>query len=361
MQLSNPYVLWTGITLVVYLALYGLKKLLTTRVSGFFKHTSNKWDDIIVHTMEQTTQLWMVFTAMFVALRFVAHDRNWDHYINQGYFILTMVQLCIWANYLIDKWIVLTINKKTRQSPAAAGSIGLIQILSKIFILSAILLFTLHNLGIKITTILAGLGVGGIAVALALQRILGDLFSSLSIVMDKPFVVGDFIVMDTFMGDVERIGLKTTRIRSIGGEQIIISNSDLIAARIRNYQRMQERRVLIQLSLDVGTKGEDMRKAVSLIQAIVHSKEKARLDRCHFMSISKISMDIECVYYALTDDTVVHMDLQQDILLDIQRAFEAEKLLFARPFQNVSVEPREFIMRTQPEPLVEAERRRTIV
>lgn len=358
--LSNPYVLWMGIAVVVYLALYGLKKILTTRVSGFFRHTSNKWDDIIVHTMEQTTHLWMVATAMFVAIRFVPHDKNWNNYINHGYFIISMIQIGIWANYLFDKWIVLTINKKTRRNPAAAGSVALIQLLSKVFILSAIILFTLNNLGIKITTILAGLGVGGIAVALALQRILGDLFSSLSIVMDKPFVVGDFIILDTFMGEVERIGLKSTHLRSLGGEQIIVSNSDLVAARIRNYKRMHERRVVISLWLDVRAKAEDMKKAVSLVTAIVNSKKKARLDRCHFMSISKDSLGIECVYYALTEDTVVHMDLQQDILLDIQRAFEAENLLFARPFQNVSIEPREFIMKTQAEPPVEAERRRTI-
>jgi small-conductance mechanosensitive channel len=148
------------------------------------------------------------------------------------------------------------------------------------------------------------------------------------------------------MGEVERIGLKTTRLRSLGGEQIIISNSDLLAARIRNYKRMHERRVMFQLSLPLTTKGEEMKKAVSLIQAIVASKPRIRPERCHFMSIGKVSMDIEVVYYVLTEDHKTHMDLQQDILLDIQRAFEMEKLSFARPVQTVTVEPQEFIMRT---------------
>ncbi len=343
----NPYVLGVGITLLSYLALYGMKKILTTRVSKFFNKTSNKWDEIIVHTVEQTTHLWMVGTAVYIAIRFVPHNKAWNEHIDRAFFILTMIQVGIWSNYLLDKWIHMSINRKTRSNPAAASSIGLMQLLAKIFIFSAVLLFTLNNLGIKITTIIAGLGVGGIAVALALQRILGDLFSSLSIVMDKPFVVGDFIVLDQYMGEVERIGLKSTRIRSLGGEQIIISNSDLLATRIRNYKRMHERRVAFVLSLPLFTKGEEMRKAVSLITAIINSRERVRYERCHFMKISTISMDIELVYWVLTDDYNTHMDIQQDILLNIQKAFEAEKLSFARPVQTVTVEPREFLMRTE--------------
>jgi small-conductance mechanosensitive channel len=266
----------------------------------------------------------------------------------------------IWANYFLDRWIVMSINRRTRSNPAAASSISLIQLLAKIFILSAVLLFTLNNLGIKITTILAGLGVGGIAVALALQRILGDLFSSLSIVMDKPFVVGDFIVLDQYMGEVERIGLKTTRIRSLGGEQIIISNSDLLATRIRNYKRMHERRVAFLLSLPLFMKGDEMRKAVSLITAIISAKPRVRFERCHFMSINKISMDIETVYWVLSDDYNTYMDIQQDILLEIQKAYEVEQLSFARPVQTVTVEPREFIMRTEL-PVADADQRRQTI
>ncbi|MFL5785815.1 MAG: mechanosensitive ion channel family protein [Bacteriovoracaceae bacterium] len=350
----NPVVLWAGISLLVYLGLYGLKKILTTRMSKF------KWDEIVVHTMEQTTHLWMVGTAMYVAASFVPHDKSWNKTLDTSFFILSMIQVAIWSNYLIDKWIMMSINRKTRSNPAAASSISLIQVLTKIFIFSALLLFTLNNLGIKITTILAGLGVGGIAVALALQRILGDLFSSLSIVMDKPFVVGDFIVLDQYMGEVERIGLKTTRLRSLGGEQIIISNSDLLSTRIRNYKRMHERRVMFALSLPLTTKGADMRKAVSLIQAVIASKEKVRPERCHFMSIGKVSMDIEVVYYVLTDDYNTHMNIQQDILLDIQRIFEAENLSFARPVQTVTVEPQEFIMRTETASNPDKEQRQSV-
>lgn len=343
----NPYAKAFIVTLVAYLAIFGLKKILCTRTSPLFKKTTNKWDDIIVYTVEETTHLWMVTVALYIAASMVKHPREWDDFIYKSFFILTMVQVAIWVNHLLDKWILMTINRKTRHNPAAATTIGLIQITAKFFILSAVVLFALNNLGIKITTILAGFGVGGIAIALALQKILGDLFSSLSIVIDKPFVVGDFIVLDQYMGEVEKIGLKTTRIRSLGGEQIIISNSDLISTRIRNYKRMRERRVVLNLSLPLFSRGEQMKQAVSLISAIVSSKEKVRLERCHFMSINKISMDIETVYFVLSDDHNTHMDIQQDILFDIHKAFEAEGLAFARPVQTVSVEPREFVMRTE--------------
>lgn len=356
----NPYVLATGVTLLAYLGIYALKKLLTIRLTRFFGKTGNKWDDIIVYTLEQTTHLWMVGCAIYISMSFIPHPKAWDNYTDRAFFILSMLQIAVWANYLVDRWIIMSVNKKTRYNPAAASSISLIQLLAKIFILSAVLLFTLNNLGIKITTILAGLGVGGIAVALALQRILGDLFSSLSIVMDKPFVVGDFIVLDQYMGEVERIGLKTTRIRSLGGEQIIISNSDLLATRIRNYKRMHERRVAFVLSLTLFTRGEEMKKAVSLITAIVSSKPRVRFDRCHFMSIGKISLDIELVYWVLSDDYNIHMDILQDILLDIQKAFEAEKLSFARPVQTVTVEPREFIMKSEI-PLTESDNRQQTI
>lgn len=356
----NPYVLGIGITLLSWLGLYGLKRLLTLRVSKFIKRPGNKWDDIIVHAMEQTTQLWMLGTAAYIASQFILYPREYRPKVDSAFFILTMIQVGIWANDLLDRWIIVTINRKTRHNPAAATSIGLIQLLAKIFILSAVTLFTLNNLGIKITTILAGLGVGGIAVALALQKILGDLFSSLSIVMDKPFVVGDFIVMDQFMGDVEKIGIKTTRLRSLGGEQIIISNSDILAARIRNFKRMRERRVAFILSLPLTTRGEEMRRAVSLIKAIVTSREKLRLDRCHFMSINRNSMDIELVYWVLSDDINTHMDIQEEVLLDIQLSFEKENLTFARPVQTVTVEPREFIMRTEGPRVETEEGRRTV-
>lgn len=342
--LPNPYLLALGVTLLTYMLIWILRLLLTTKVEKFIK-SSNKWDDIVVYTMEKTTQFFMISASLYAGLKFIPHNKLLNLYLNRVFFIIVMWQIAIWSHHLLNKWISATITKKTRRNPAAASSISLIQLLARMILFSIIFLFTLSNLGIKITTIIAGLGVGGIAVALALQKILGDLFSSLSIVLDKPFVVGDFIIIDQYMGEVEKIGLKTTRLRSLGGEQIIFSNSDLLATRIRNYKRMRERRIAFSLQLPLNTESDKIKTAVSLIVAIIRTKSRTRFERCHFMKIALNSVDIETVYWVLSDDYDLYMDIQQDILFDIKNAFEAEKITFASPLQTVQVLPTEVFMK----------------
>lgn len=348
--LPNPYLLAFGITLLSYVMLYGLKRLLSAHLTRKKKHhESNKWDEIIVHTANHTTQLFMVGSSLFIAFQYVPHSTKLNYYADRIYFGLLMMQVAIWTNFLMDQWITSTINKKTRQNRAASSSISLLKLLSKFLLFSVIFLFTLHNMNIKITTIIAGLGVGGIAVALAIQKILGDLLSSLSIVLDKPFVVGDFIIMDQYLGEIEKIGLRTTQIRSLTGEQIILPNSIILNSGIRNMKRMHERRVVLHFSLTLETPPQSIELAVSLIKAIVCSKDRVRMDRCHFSAITRTSFDIELIYFFLNDDYNLHMDTQHMILMDIYRAFMAENLRFAYPAQTLHQTPTEILMRQMPE------------
>ncbi len=337
--LPNPYLLGLGIALLAYMVLFGAKKLLSTKIGRFIKRPGNRWDELVVFSVEQTKKFFLVVSSLYVALHFVPHSSQVALYSRRAFFITLMWQVAIWSHNLLEKWISSHISRKTKKNPAAASSISLIQLSSRMLLFSVIFLFTLNNLGIKVTTIVAGLGVGGIAVALALQKILGDLFSSLSIVLDKPFMVGDFIVMDQFLGEVEKIGLKTTRIRSLSGEQIIISNSDILAARIRNYKRMHERRVSFVLNLPLQSSSEDLRKAVSSVTAIVRNKSRTRFERCHFHRIGPTSLDIETVYWVLSDDYDLHMDIQQGILLDIVKVFEQERISLAYPTQTLHMKP----------------------
>jgi small-conductance mechanosensitive channel len=343
--LPNPYLLALGVCILSYMLIWGLKILFSTRVAKLVGNTKNKWDDLVVYTVEKTSHFFIFCTSAYIGYRFIQHSPEIDRYANRIFFVVVMWQIAIWAHHLLEKWISSTIRRRTKRNPAAASSISLIQLLSRMILFSVLFLFTLSNLGIKITTIIAGLGVGGIAVALALQRILGDLFSSLSIVLDKPFVVGDFIIIDQYLGEVEKIGLKTTRIRSLSGEQIIFSNSDLLAARIRNYKRMHERRISFQLHLSLHTDTEKLRTAVSIISAIIRTKKRVRFERCHFMKIANTSTDIETVYWVLSDDYDLYMDIQQDILIDIKDAFASEHIAFAYPTQTVQVLPTEIFMR----------------
>jgi small-conductance mechanosensitive channel len=343
--LPNPYLLALGVSLLTYMIILGGKILFSTKIAKFVGDAKNKWDDLVVFTAEKTTQIFMIMTSVYVGFRFMKHPRYVTQYADRIFFVILMWQIAIWSHHLLEKWISSAIKTRTKRNPAAASSISLIQLCARLILFSIIFLFTLSNLGIKITTIIAGLGVGGIAVALALQKILGDLFSSLSIVLDKPFVVGDFIIIDQYLGEVEKIGLKTTRIRSLSGEQIIFSNSDMLAARIRNFKRMHERRISFVLQLALESKTARLRTAVSIITAIIRTKKRVRFERCHFMRISSTSSDIETVYWVLSDDYDLHMDIQQDILMDIKDAFESEDIKFAYPTQTVQVLPTEILMR----------------
>jgi small-conductance mechanosensitive channel len=196
-------------------------------------------------------------------------------------------------------------------------------------------LLVLDNLGVDVTALVTGLGIGGVAVALALQNVLSDLFASLSIVLDKPFVVGDFIVVGDSMGSVEHVGLKTTRLRSLSGEQLVVSNSDLLGSRIRNYQRMSERRAVFQLGVTYETPPDKLRAIPAILRAVIEAQSATRFDRSHFKSYGAFSLDFETVYYVLTPDYNRYMDIQEAINLELLRHFTAHGIEFAYPTSTV--------------------------
>lgn len=208
---------------------------------------------------------------------------------------------------------------------------------SKLLLWSIILLIVLDNLGVNITTLIASMGIGGIAVALAAQSILGELLASLSIAMDKPFVIGDFIVIDGFMGSIEKIGMRTTQIRSLSGELIIFSNTDLLRSRVRNYKRMQERRILFTLDVEYGTPADTVARIPAMVREIIESEEMTRFDRAHFKAYGASSLVFEFVYYVLSREYTDYMDVQQRINLAIYRRFESDGIAFAFPTQTVHV------------------------
>jgi small-conductance mechanosensitive channel len=208
---------------------------------------------------------------------------------------------------------------------------------ARLAVWSLVLLLALDNLGFNITALLAGMGIGGIAVALAAQNILGDLFASLSIVLDKPFVVGDFIVVGEQLGTVEYIGLKTTRIRSLGGEQIVFSNTDLLGSRIRNYKRMQERRVVFGFGVVYQTPHEKLQTIPGMVREIIGKLDRARFDRAHFKEYGDSSLNFEVVYYVLSADYNVYMDIQQAINLELFRRFQEDGIDFAYPTRTLYV------------------------
>ncbi len=192
----------------------------------------------------------------------------------------------------------------------------------------------LDNIGVKINTILAGLGIGGIAVAFAAQSVLGDLFAFISIFLDKPFEVGDFLVIDAEnKGTVEYIGLRSTRIRSISGELLIVPNRELTSIRLHNYRHMERRRVVLKFGVVYETPLEKLKEIPLLIKEIIDVQPQATFDRCHFDNLGDYSLDFECVYYVESNEFMVHMDVKQAILQRMMEVFREKGIEFAYPTQ----------------------------
>ena len=265
-----------------------------------------------------------------------------EKYIGYAWIIILVLQVALWANRFADIAFERTLSRYRAENPAGATHIMVIGLICRIALWAVALLVMLDNLGFNVTTLMASLGIGGIAVALAVQNILGDVFSSISIALDKPFVIGDFIVVENFMGTVEYVGLKTTRLRSLDGEQIIFSNSELLKNRIRNYKRMQERRIQFGFNIDYETPHELVAKIPAMVKAIVQSQGNGiRFDRAHFKGYGEKALQFEVVYLLPTPDFNAYMDVQQAINLAMLQQFREQGIDFGYTMRTLYMEPSE--------------------
>jgi small-conductance mechanosensitive channel len=321
--------------LATVMALRILVRLAASRARTFAASTATRVDDLVAELLSGTKFLFLLFLGVYVGSRVVALSPRWLEIIEGVAVIALIVQGGIWATVAIAFFLEAYRQDKLSEDAAAVTTISALGFMSKLVVWSVVLLLTLDNLGVDITTLVTGLGVGGIAVALAVQNILGDLFASLSIVLDKPFVIGDFLIVGDFLGRVERIGLKTTRLRSLSGEEVIFSNTDLLNSRIRNYGRMFERRILFGVGVTYQTPRDKLERIPEILKAAVTAQEQVRLDRAHFKGYGDFSINFEVVYYVLVPDYNVYMDIQQSINLSIHERFEEEGIEFAYPTQTL--------------------------
>jgi small-conductance mechanosensitive channel len=291
----------------------------------------------IAHRLIGTTASWfLLLVALLVASRFLEPTTWTSTLIPRIVTIGLLLQIGLWGTAALTMFIGLRRERQLAEDPGAVAAMDLLAFVMRLTVWAAILLLMLDNLGVNVTALVAGLGVGGIAVALAAQNILGDLFSSLSIVLDKPFVVGDFLVVGEFMGSVEKVGLKTTRVRSLSGEQLVFSNTDLLSSRIRNYGRMFQRRVVLPLGVTYQTRPEKLKAIPQMVRSAIEAHgSKVRFDRAHFCSFGDSALLFEAVYFVLSKDVNLHMDLQQEINLELFERFAAEGIEFAYPTQTL--------------------------
>lgn len=318
--------------------LYALRTVVLSRLKAWAESTETDIDDFVVSLIEQIKTPEYQFLSFYIAARALSLSGAIEKIIHIGFVLLLSYR----AVRLLQASAAYGVRKATvpgeAADPATSAAVKSITFLLNVAIWVGGVVFVLDNLGINITALVAGLGIGGIAVALAAQAVLGDLFSSLTIYLDQPFVVGDFIVVGDSKGTVEHVGIKTTRVRSLDGELLVMSNSDLTSSRIRNFKRMLQRRAVFQVGVTYQTTSAKAAAIPAMIQEIIGAEPKATLERVHFKSFGDSALVYETVYWVLDPDYNVYMDVQQRINLALLARFEKEGIEFAYPTQTLFVQ-----------------------
>lgn len=331
---------WIVATVVAGFALLALKLVKAQLVRHLRKisdRTETDLDDLFVDMLQGTKFFLLLIGAIYLGSFQLDLANETRTFLEKACVIALWIQIGLWANRVLT-YSVTQYQRRKAGNADAAVTVTAIRFISRLIVFSIIALLLLDNLGVDVTALIATMGVGSIAIALAVQNILGDLLSSISIMFDKPFVIGDFIVLGSDMGTVEHIGLKTTRLKSISGEQLVISNSDLLSSRIRNYGRMAERRVVFGIGVTYDTPAEKLESLPKLIETIVTNNSQARFDRSHFKNFGDFSLNFETVYYVTAPDYATYMDIQQAINLALFKKCSDEGIEFAFPTQTIHVE-----------------------
>jgi small-conductance mechanosensitive channel len=327
--------------LVILGALWITKRILLGRFVAFTDKTKNHIDDLFAQILTRTNFYLMALLALYAGSLTLSFSESVKYWIGRIGLFAILIQVAIWGDALITYSIQRYQEQHMQDGAERVTTLRAVSFVVRLILFSIVLLLALDNMGIKVTSLVASLGVGSIAVALAVQNILADLFASLSIALDQPFVIGDFIIVDDYLGTVENIGLKTTRVRSLSGEQLVFANNDLLNSRIRNYKRMGERRVLFTFGVIYQTPIEQLEQISAWVKEIIQTHEQARFDRAHFKSFGDSALVFEVVYYVQSPDYNLYMDIQQAINLALMKRFEKNGIEFAYPTQTLFIAKQE--------------------
>ncbi|MGG6107681.1 mechanosensitive ion channel family protein [Pantoea allii] len=320
-------------TLVIYWLLRSLIRFTSNRIAHYSEARHVRFTGILVEILRSTSQLLLLIFSLLIALRFIDLPDAWRATISHSWFLALIVQITLWIDGGIRLWLKSLLRDPLHvRNPVTTVILG---ILLRMLVWVMMLLAILSNMGIDITALVASLGVGGIAIALAIQTVLSDVFASLAIGFDKPFEHGDFIVFGDIAGTIEHIGLKTTRLRSLSGEQIVCSNTILLQQTIHNYKRMQQRRIVFKFGISYATSSEQVREISELVKTIIQGIEMTRFDRAHFLAFDDSKLTFEVVYFVLSADYNQYMDIQQEINLQLMAALEERNVSFAFPIRQV--------------------------
>jgi small-conductance mechanosensitive channel len=294
---------------------------------------------IAIQVLSSTSNTLLLLAAILIGVGILDLPERWLTRVSSLWFVVAALQVGLWANRAVALAVHHYFVKHSQADVYQGSALATLSLWgAKVLLWAVVGLAMLSNLGVNITAFVASLGVGGIAIALAVQNILGDVFASLSIAVDKPFEVGDFIVVGSLAGTVEHVGLKTTRIRSLGGEQIVMANAEMIGSTIQNYKKLQERRIVFKFGLTYASQPNQIKQVTTALKEIIQRQDKTRFDRAHLLTFGDSSLEFEVVYIVLDASYNVYMDIQQAINIEMMEAFAKIGVRFALSSRSLYVE-----------------------
>jgi len=327
-----------GVWAVASVVLTVVKNVLISRFSRLAERSENQIDDIFADVLRSTRKFFIFIVSAYIAIEVVTGSSPVVVVIRKFAFLGVLLQVGFWGNAMIDALARWYLTKEGDSAATQVTAIKAFGLVGRLIIWSIALLFSLDNFGVDVTALIAGLGIGGLAFALAIRPLLEDIFAYFSIVVDRPFVNGDYVVAGDFSGTVEHVGIKTTRFTSISGEEIVFPNSDLLSSRIRNYKKMKERRADFSVGVTYDTPPDKLSRLSGQIQQIVENEEQARFDRGHLAEFGDSAIIFKFVFYMKVPAYAAYMDSQERINLAMIDLFNREGLEFAFPTQTLHVE-----------------------
>ncbi|MGA9341506.1 MAG: mechanosensitive ion channel family protein [Rhodanobacteraceae bacterium] len=319
-----------------YAIVHSALRLLARRLNKLAAHASSDTLTAIASALQRTSGVLIFLLFVLIGIHLLDLPDRTQIWLDRLAFLVAGLQIGLWLNTAIRAWTGshLAGNAQIETNPVVLAMLGWF---ARILVWTTILLAVLGNMGVNITALVASLGVGGVAVALALQNVLGDLFASLSIGLDKPFTIGEFIQFGDITGTIARVGVKTTRIRALSGEEISIGNAKLLSQIIHNYGRMATRRIVFAFGVTMDTPRDKVQKVVEIACDVVRGLDKVELNRAHFKGFGDSSLDFEVVYTVQDPDYTLYMDIQQQINLELMTRLEAIDVHFAIPMSTLRV------------------------
>jgi len=331
----NDYLTAAGAFCVTLLILIIVERLIIRRISVWTSNSESQYDDIVADILSVASWPLYVIIGLNISVHFLILSNltqqilNWAFLIGGTWYVIRI------GTKFIDYGIKILLSKSDKEQRERNMMQGLLTTTLKIAIWLLAIAFILQNMGFKISAILGGLGVGGIAIAFALNAVLADIFSYISIYFDRPFKEGDFIAIGQDKGTVEKIGIKTTRIRTLLGDEMVVSNQDLTSARLNNYKQIQRRRVAFTFGVIYETPLPKLKKIPEMVEKLFKDKELVDFGRVHFTELGDFSLNFEVVYYMNTNSYTQYLDSQQRINYDLMQSFAKQKIEFAYPTQVV--------------------------